>query len=115
MAIYKVVDAEKLDADLKSVADKLREKSGTTEEIEFPHGFNDAVDAIQTGGDANKLAQVIDKSVTEMTAEDFGGAARIGPYAFYNCQSLASVTIPNSVTSIGNYAFYQCSSRCRGW
>ena len=29
--------------------------------------------------------------------------------AFYNCNSLTSVTIPNSVKSIGSYAFYNCS------
>ena len=34
----------------------------------------------------------------------------IGSYAFYNCYSLASVTIPSSVTSIGSYAFYYCYS-----
>ena len=33
----------------------------------------------------------------------------IGGYAFYNCSSLASITIPNSVTSIGGYAFDGCS------
>ena len=32
----------------------------------------------------------------------------IGNSAFYNCNSLTSVTIPNSVTSIGNSAFYGC-------
>lgn len=34
----------------------------------------------------------------------------IGNYAFYNCESLESVIIPNTVTSIGNYAFYCCES-----
>ena len=33
----------------------------------------------------------------------------IGGYAFYDCSSLTSITIPNSVTSIGNTAFYNCS------
>ena len=34
----------------------------------------------------------------------------IGDYAFYDCSSLTSVTIPTSVTSIGDKAFYECSS-----
>ena len=34
----------------------------------------------------------------------------IGDYAFYECSSLTSITIPNSVTSIGSYAFRGCSS-----
>ena len=33
----------------------------------------------------------------------------IGEDAFYNCSSLTSVTIPDSVTTIGNYAFYNCT------
>ena len=34
----------------------------------------------------------------------------IGNYAFYNCSSLTTITIPEGVTSIGNEAFYGCSS-----
>ena len=34
----------------------------------------------------------------------------IGGNAFYNCYSLANITIPDSVTSIGSNAFYYCYS-----
>lgn len=49
MATYKLVNADKLDADLASVADRIRSKGGTTSPIAFPDGFNTAVDAISTG------------------------------------------------------------------
>ena len=39
-----------------------------------------------------------------------GSVTSIGGYAFYNCYSLSSITIPDNVTSIGNYAFYNCYS-----
>ena len=34
----------------------------------------------------------------------------IGEYAFYDCDGLTSIEIPNSVTSIRNYAFMYCSN-----
>ena len=34
----------------------------------------------------------------------------IGDFAFENCKSLTSITIPSSVTSIDNQAFYGCTS-----
>lgn len=50
MANYKMVDADRLDADLASVADSIRAKAGTTGQIAFPDGFKSAVEGIQTGG-----------------------------------------------------------------
>ena len=47
-------------------------------------------------------------SLTSITIPD--SVTSIGEYAFYDCSSLTSVTIPNSVTSIGNYAFYNCTA-----
>lgn len=38
------------------------------------------------------------------------GVTSIGDFAFYSCQSLASITIPDSVTSIGQRAFSGCYS-----
>ena len=45
---------------------------------------------------------VIEANITNTT--------KINSYAFYNCSSLTSVTIGNSVTSIGGYAFEYCRS-----
>ena len=50
------------------------------------------------------------KALTSVTISD--DVTSIGGYAFQNCSSLASVTIPanSKLTSIGDYAFYNCSS-----
>lgn len=55
-------------------------------------------------------AQIVDKSVTSVSEEDLKGITTIGNYAFDNCSSLTSITIPDGVTSIGNDAFFKCMS-----
>ena len=62
MAKYKVVDVEKLDAALSSVANTIRTKGGTTESLPFPQGFVDSVGAIKTGGGTEEIEQIIDES-----------------------------------------------------
>ena len=62
MADYKVVDADKLDADLSSVADAIRTKGGTTEELQFPQGFVDGIGAIESGGGTEEIENLIDQS-----------------------------------------------------
>ena len=48
------------------------------------------------------------ESLTSVTIPDT--VTTIGSYAFYDCDSLTSIVIPDSVTSIGREAFYDCSS-----
>ena len=50
MAFDKVVDSAVLDAGMKSVADAIRAKAGTTDLLAWPDGFKAAVEGIQTGG-----------------------------------------------------------------
>ena len=40
----------------------------------------------------------------------FTGLTSISREAFYNCNALASITIPNSVTSLESYSFSNCTS-----
>ena len=98
---------------ITGVANAIREKKGTTELIN-PQDFENEILTIQTDSEPasgkSLAAQIIDKSVTDVTAGDLEGATKIGDYAFNGCTGLTSITIPNSVTSIGEYAF----SHCRG-
>ena len=47
-------------------------------------------------------------SLTSVTIPE--GVTSIGEFAFQNCSGLTSMTIPSSVTSIGQYAFSDCYS-----
>lgn len=58
----------------------------------------------------NKLPQVVDKTITELTAEDLEGATTTGDYAFYDCDNLTTVSLPTSLTSIGRNSFQSCNN-----
>lgn len=49
MAYDKVIDSSVLDANLKSVANAIRTKGGTSANLAFPTGFVNAISAIETG------------------------------------------------------------------
>ncbi len=46
-------------------------------------------------------------SLTSITIPD--SVTSIGSFVFSHCRSLTSITIPDSVTSIGSFAFYKCT------
>ena len=57
----------------------------------------------------NKLAQLANGTILEITSNDLDGAETITQYAFRNCYSVTSIEVPDSVKSIGNHAFSSCS------
>ena len=72
--------------------------------------YNGTEIPLKSGGSStNKFAQLVDKSITEVTADDLAGVTSIGNAVFNSCKSLTTITIPASVTSIGNIAFQACS------
>ena len=67
---------------------------------------NETLNAInKTLQDLNNLDIMISLDLSDTT-----GLTSIGTGAFFRCESLTSVTIPNSVTSIGTVAFCVCES-----
>lgn len=82
--------------------------ANTTTTITPDDGYNLSEVTVVTAV-ASKFPSLVDKSITAVSAEDLYGLTSIGLYAFYDCQSLTSITVPASVTSIGDHAF-QCGS-----
>ena len=92
---------------LENIGNAVRNKEGTTDLIPV-NTLADRIAALPSG--VSKLPQIIDRTITEITAEDLVGITKIGRYAFCDCASLTSVIIPDSVTSISSYPFYNCTS-----
>lgn len=58
----------------------------------------------------SKVASLADRSITELTTDDFLGVTKIGLYAFAYCKELKRVSLGSGVTSIGDAAFSYCDS-----
>lgn len=99
MANYKVVNADQLDADLTAVADSIRARAGTTEELTFPEGFQSAVEGIP-----DLLELQINQKLTAYTNPNI----TVGrSYMFKEVQHLEYVNLPN-LTDTNYHGFHKC-------
>lgn len=94
-------------ADLKAVADAIRTKGGTSDALEFPGGFVDAVGAIQagSGGSGNQIDDIIAGNQIDVVSD----AGSCADYAFYYNRYIKSISLPNAA-DIGEGAFSTCTS-----
>lgn len=99
---------ENLVEKLTNIADGFRTSRSLTETLSLDDMAVLAAVPIGEGTD-NKLAQLVDGSLTEITAEDLQGATKLRNQAFA-AAPITSVILPNSVTEIGVQAFGDCSS-----
>lgn len=126
MANLKVVDTDVLEADLTSVADKIRAKTGSEEKLAFPSGFESALDTIESADSA--LAEVeymmsngytdyrnyfYYKQITEIPTEIFRYTSNSTnfQYCFYFCQKVT--TFPSFDVSNGidfQHMFHSCNA-----
>ena len=126
------------DTNLTAVANAIRTKGGTSEQLEFPDDFVSAIGDIQTGGgvtveplsvtENGTYTAPTGKAYSPVTVNVSGGgtddlllleqgqlttrtstATSISNYVFYDCSNLTSVSFPTA-TSISNYAFYGCTT-----
>lgn len=108
MAYDKVVDSTQLDSAMTYTANRIRNKTGGTDQIAWDSakGFGDAVDAI-TGGGADHSAEdaIIDRSISGAYSND--RITKLGAGAFLGCQALTAIDLPN-VTQIKRSAFEAC-------
>lgn len=83
MAYDKAVDSTQLDAGLTEIANAIRTKGGTEEQLIFPGGFASAIQAITTGGGAG-VDIVITSTITNPTefANVISNSTGLAQYVF---------------------------------
>lgn len=95
MALDKVVDSTVLDTGMKSVADAIRAKAGTTDLLAWPDGFKAAVECIQTGGGSGTTSDV---ALKDVNFYDYDGTL-VASYTLAEAQELAA--LPDGPTHDG--------------
>lgn len=125
MAYDKVVDSVVLDGKLKSIADAIREKTGTTNEMTLEQ-MAEAVTGMEVGGglrdiiengfpetlydaDADSVCSELFAGYDKFTSIDFPNVEGVGLRAFSHCEKLRSINLPK-VAMVRPEAFYGCKN-----
>lgn len=110
MAFDKVINSTQLDAAMSYTANRIRNKTGGTDQITWDSakGFGDAVDAISSGGGADHSVEdaIITRSISGAYSND--RITTVEVCAFLGCQALTAIDLPNA-TQVKRNAFETCS------
>lgn len=102
MAKYSIEDST-----LTSIADAIRDKTGSTEAILTEDMAQGVVAASEKY--RKKLTDLASRRITEISAQDFDGLDALGANAFTQCQRLKTVHLARSIFALSNYTFQDCT------
>lgn len=85
---------------LVSVADAIREKGGISEDLQFPNGFVDGINAIESGGGGLTVDDVV--AGTEPSGDVVIGAVTPRQGALVRCSNITSLTLDGTIFASGN-------------
>ena len=91
----KLVDATQLDADLKSVADAIRSKSGGSSPLAFPAGFTGAIGGLNNATPASSTP-LMDGTAAVGTSTDYARADHVHPSDTSKADIITEVTVSDS-------------------
>ena len=106
MGRLKIVDSEYLDGALTTVADAIRQRTGETEQMQFPDGYVEQIGKLGQSDGENLMDRYLMNQLTEFSSDIPGPL--VG-YAFSRCSALVSVSFPHAQTG-GTYLFHGCIS-----
>ena len=89
MSNYKIVNVTQLENDLSLLADKIREKTRTTDSLEFPNNYIESVDTLATRGG---LKGILERTATELIDDSI---EVIGYYGLFENEVIQKLVLPN--------------------
>jgi len=93
---------------LSAIGNAIRSMTGKTDPLTLDE-MPAEITSIQSTGN-EKFVDLVEHTITEVTAGDLAGCTILGQQAFHGCNSLSSVTLPSTLKYIDHYAFYNCES-----